>query len=471
MVAVQNPERLLSRGVDFLGQHPSLPLTLSPNQQLLPLTAQANGEILEIGGCSVPQLVEQFGSPLYILDESTLVAAAQQYRQALAQYYPGASQVLYASKAWSCLAVCAIVHREGLGIDVVSAGELYTAIQAGVTPQDIYLHGNNKSLDELQEAIATGITIVADNWLELERLVKLAQFHNGQPIRVMLRITPGIECHTHEYIRTGHLDSKFGFDPNQLAEVFRFAQQHPELQWVGLHAHIGSQIFELQPHQDLTGVIADLLAEAKALGLPMTELNVGGGLGIRYTESDDPPSIADWCKVVGTGVAAACTARRIPLPKLLCEPGRSLIGTACVTAYQVGSKKTVPGIRTYISVDGGMSDNPRPITYQSEYCALLANRMQDPATETVTVAGKHCESGDILLKNVQLPDCLPGDILMVMDTGAYNYSMASNYNRIPRPAAVLVNNGEATLILRRETNDDLVRQDCLPERLRKPKAS
>jgi diaminopimelate decarboxylase len=465
MVAVQNPERLLS-GADFLGQHKSSSSSPSPNQQLLPLSASVIGDNLEIGGCSVPDLVEQFGSPLYILDESTLRAAAQQYRQALTQYYPGVSQVIYASKAWSCTAVCAIVNSEGVGLDVVSAGELYTGLQAGVAPQDIYLHGNNKSVDELRYAIETGITIIADNWLELENLAKLAQAHQGQPIRVMLRITPGIECHTHEYIQTGHLDSKFGFDPTQLAEVFQFALEHPEIQWVGLHAHIGSQIFELQPHQDLTGVIADLLAQALALGLPMTELNVGGGLGIRYTESDDPPSISDWCKVIGEGVAKACALRTIPLPKLLCEPGRSLIGTACVTAYRIGSKKTVPGIRTYVSVDGGMSDNPRPITYQSEYRAIIANRMQDKVTETVTVAGKHCESGDILLKNIQLPDCVTGDILVVMDTGAYNYSMSSNYNRIPRPGAVLVNQGEASLILRRETNDDLVRQDCLPERLR-----
>jgi diaminopimelate decarboxylase len=284
MVAVQNPERLLS-GADFLGQHKSLPSVPSPNQQLLPLSASVTGDHLVIGGCSVPDLVEQFGSPLYILDESTLRTAAQQYRQSLTAYYPGVSQVIYASKAWSCTAVCAIVNSEGIGLDVVSGGELYTGLQAGVAPQDIYLHGNNKSLDELQYAVETGITIIADNWLELENLITLAQSHQGQPIRVMLRITPGIECHTHEYIRTGHLDSKFGFDPNQLAEVFQFALQHPELQWVGLHAHIGSQIFELQPHQDLTGVVVDLLAQAQSLGLPMTELNVGGGLGICYTES------------------------------------------------------------------------------------------------------------------------------------------------------------------------------------------
>jgi diaminopimelate decarboxylase len=210
----------------------------------------------------------------------------------------------------------------------------------------------------------------------------------------------------------------------------------------------------------------DWLVEAQRMGLAMTELNVGGGLGICYTEADDPPSIADWCQVIGQGIANACAARSLTLPKLLCEPGRSLIGTACITAYRIGSRKVIPNLRTYIAVDGGMSDNPRPITYQSEYRALIANRMQMAATEWVTVAGKHCESGDILLKNIRLPHCEPGDVLVVMDTGAYNYSMASNYNRLGRPAAVLVHEGEANLIVMRETFADLVRQDRLPERLR-----
>jgi diaminopimelate decarboxylase len=464
MVVLQDSRRVAT-GADFLNSAQGK----SPNQALMPLSAQVNPEgELEVGGCSVIDLVKQFGSPLYILDEATLRAACQQYRQFLGQYYPGSTQVLYASKAWSCLAVCAIVASEGIGLDVVSGGELYTALQAGVAPAQVYLHGNNKSLEELEYAIRSGVTVVADNWLELEYLAKLSHKHPDQPIRAMLRITPGIECHTHEYIQTGHLDSKFGFDPNQLPEVFQFAQQNAQIQWVGLHAHIGSQIFELKPHEDLTGVIVDLLVAAQAAGLPMTELNVGGGLGIRYTESDDPPSIEAWCRVIGEGVASACRARSLPLPKLLCEPGRSLIGTACVTAYRVGSRKVVPEIRTYISVDGGMSDNPRPITYQSQYRAVIANRMQDAATETVTVAGKHCESGDILLKDAQLPHCEPGDVLVVMDTGAYNYSMASNYNRLARPAAVLVGDREANLILQRETYEDLVRQDRLPERLRPP---
>jgi diaminopimelate decarboxylase len=466
MVVLQDSMRVMT-GADFL----KVAQGESPNQSLLPLSAQVNPEGgLEVGGCSVVDLVNRFGSPLYILDEATLRAACQQYRQFLGQYYPGPTQVLYASKAWSCLTICAIVASEGLGLDVVSGGELRTALQAGVDPALVYLHGNNKSLEELEYAIQSGITVIADNWLELEYLVKLSQKLSQKlsdlPIRVMLRITPGIECHTHEYIRTGHLDSKFGFDPNQLPEVFKFAQQNPQIQWVGLHAHIGSQIFELKPHEDLTGVIVDWLIAAQAAGLPMTELNVGGGLGIRYTESDDPPSIEAWCRVIGEGVAAACAARSLPLPKLLCEPGRSLIGTACITAYRVGSRKVVPDIRTYVSVDGGMSDNPRPITYQSQYRAVIANRMRDATTETVTVAGKHCESGDILLKDAQLPPCEPGDVMVVMDTGAYNYSMASNYNRLPRPAAVLVGDRETNLILQRETYEDLVRQDRLPERLR-----
>lgn len=440
----------------------------SPNQQILPLSVQIDqsGQ-MEIGGCSVTELVEQFGSPLYIVDELTLRTACQQYHQSFQHFYPGPSQVLYASKAWSCMAVCALVASEGLGLDVVSGGELYTALQAGVSPQKIYFHGNNKSVAELKMALSCDCTVIADNWLELEQIVEILASPDSPASspRVMLRITPGIECHTHEYIRTGHLDSKFGFDPNQIDQVLTFAQKHPQISWIGFHAHIGSQIFELQPHQDLTSVIVGWLATAHSLGLPMNELNIGGGLGIRYIESDDPPSITQWSEVICKGIAQACQSANLPFPKLLCEPGRSLIGPACITAYQVGAKKDIPNIRTYLSVNGGMSDNPRPITYESVYSVAIANRMVSAATETVTIAGKHCESGDILLKDVVLPPSQPGDILVVMGTGAYNYSMASNYNRIPRPAAVLVHDGEASLILKRETNQDLIRQDCLPKHL------
>lgn len=468
MVSIQEKAVPVS-GFQYLPAPMGASESRSPNQQLLPLTARVNElDHLEIGGCDVVTLVQQFRSPLYILDEDTFRSGCRQYREAFARYYPGEFLVLYASKAWNCLAICAIAASEGLGIDVVSGGEVYTALQAGVNPGKIYFHGNNKSQEELRFAVASGCTVVVDNWLELRTLAAMTA---DQPIRIMVRFTPGIECHTHEYIRTGHLDSKFGFDPDQVEEVFRFISAQPSLTCCGIHAHIGSQIFELQPHTDLAGVLVQWLVLARECGLELTELNVGGGLGIRYTEADDPPSIDEWVKRVSVGVASACEARQLPLPKLLCEPGRSLIGPACVTAYTVGSQKIIPDIRTYISIDGGMSDNPRPITYQSSYRSVVANQMSAPMTENVTIAGKHCESGDILIKDAQLPVTAAGDILVVMATGAYNYSMASNYNRLPRPAAVLVRDGEANLFLQRETYEDLIRHDRLPERLIAPELS
>ncbi|MBD2317985.1 diaminopimelate decarboxylase [Phormidium tenue] len=444
--------------------------SLSPNQQLLPFTAIVNSkDHLEIGGCDVVDLVSQYGSPLYILDEVSLRTACQQYRDAFAKHYQGQAQVLYASKAWSCLAVCAIVGSEGLGIDVVSAGEILTALRAGVSPSLIYFHGNNKSADELSYALESGCTIVVDNWHELKTLALLAQEQSLEvgfnAPRIMLRLTPGIECHTHEYIQTGHIDSKFGFDPNEIEAVFAFVAES-SLNCIGIHAHIGSQIFELQPHQDIGGVMVQWFKLAgDKYGLKFSELNIGGGLGIRYVESDDPPSIEDWIKTVSAGVTDAFVTAGLALPKLLCEPGRSLVGATCVTAYTIGGSKTVPDIRTYITVDGGMSDNPRPITYQSKYRAVVANQMSASLSQTVTIAGKHCESGDILIKDIQLPETKAGDILVVFGTGAYNYSMASNYNRLPKPAAVVVGSGESSLIIKRETREDLLRQDCLPERL------
>lgn len=461
------PKRRIATGRQYLRG------ALSPNQSLLPLTAQVNErDCLEIGGCDVTTLVEQFGSPLYIIDEYTLRTACRQYRDSLKTYYGGASQVIYASKALSCLAVCAVVASEGLGFDVVSGGELYTTLKALESMgkleeyrEKIYFHGNNKSLEELKFALPTGCKIIVDNWLELENLGKCGLELGISSIPILIRLTPGIECHTHEYIRTGHLDSKFGFDPHQLEAVFSYIREKPIFNCLGLHAHIGSQIFERQPHQDLGTVMVEWLKQAADCGLGIKELNIGGGLGICYTEADDPPSIEEWVKAAAQAVEKACQAQGLALPKLIVEPGRSLIGAAGVTAYQVGGRKEIPELRTYLAIDGGMSDNPRPITYQSVYRVVLANKMSAPCTETVTLAGKHCESGDILVKEAQLPTAEAGDILVVMATGAYNYSMASNYNRLPRLGAVMVDQGEANLILRRETYEDLIRQDCLPTRL------
>ena len=311
-----------------------------------------------------------------------------------------------------------------------------------------------------------GVTVVVDNTNDLEQLARIVP-PTGDPARVMLRFTPGIECHTHKYIKTGHLDSKFGFGPDSLEGILRELKDVAWARLTGLHAHIGSQIFELEPHRDLAAVMVDILNLARRIGHPVKHLNVGGGLGIRYMESDEPPSIDAWVQGVSKAVVNACCSHNLELPQLLCEPGRSLVATAGVTLYRIGSRKTIPGLRTYVSVDGGMSDNPRPITYQSGYTACLADRPKAIPEEIVTLAGKHCESGDVLLKNIALPRSRSGQVLAVFATGAYNASMSSNYNRIPRPAAVLVHDGQSELIQRRESDEDLLRLDILPERLAK----
>ncbi len=454
------PDVALDQGLFEPGQDP-----LSPNRNLAPITCRVDllGR-LEVGGCALSDLAATWGTPLYVLDEATLRAACRAYRQALEAFYPGPSLALYASKANSSLAITALVASEGLGLDAVSSGELLTALEGGMPPERIVLHGNNKSREELELAIARGVTVVLDNWHDIQLLSQLA-VGREQPVRLLLRFTPGIECHTHEYIRTGHLDSKFGFDPDELPAVL---QHLAGCDWAlldGLHAHIGSQIFELQPHHDLAAVLADALLLARGLGHPCSDLNVGGGLGIRYVAGDDPPSIQDWVKEVATAVARACQERQLSLPRLLCEPGRSLVASAGITLYRLGSRKQIPGLRTYVSVDGGMSDNPRPITYRSRYTAVLADQPLAPALETVTLAGKHCESGDVLLPDLPLPASAPDQVLVVFATGAYNASMASNYNRIPRPATVLVQRGDAELVQRREQPEGLLRYDVLPLRL------
>ena len=438
---------------------------LSPNRNLAPVTARLDDQgCMTVGGCRLSELAQRYGTPLYVLDEVGIRAACGAYRTALERHYPGPSLAVYASKANSSLAMTAIAASEGLGLDAVSAGELLTALKGGMPAERIVLHGNNKSDEELLLAYRSGVTIVADNQHDLDRLEVLVP-DGAHPAQLMLRFTPGIECHTHEYIRTGHLDSKFGFDPDQLEPVLRRLKTCAWACVTGLHAHIGSQIFELNPHRDLAAVMADALQLALELGHPIRDLNVGGGLGIRYVQSDDPPTIDAWIQVVADAVVKACRERDLALPRLLCEPGRSLVASSGVTLYRLGSRKEVPGVRTYLSVDGGMSDNPRPITYQSLYTAFLADRPQAEATESITLAGKHCESGDVLLKDLALPPSVSGDVLVVLATGAYNASMSSNYNRIPRPAAVLVHDGIADVIQRRESSEDLLRYDNLPTRL------
>ncbi len=437
---------------------------LSPNRNISPITSEIDTEgNLLVGGCKLTSLAEQYGTPLYVLDEATIRAACKSYVNALNTYYPGKSLPLYASKANSSLTISRLVASEGMGLDAVSEGELITALKGGVPSNRIVLHGNNKSEKELKLAYQNGVTIVIDNQHDIEQLSEIVP-EDGVPAQLMLRLTPGIECHTHEYIRTGHLDSKFGFDPDQLESVLIQLKQMSWASLNGLHAHIGSQIFEIEPHRDLAGVMADALSLARKIGHSVRDINIGGGLGIKYVQTDDPPSIEEWVKVVSYSMKEACLSRNLELPRLICEPGRSLIANSCVTLYRLGSRKEIPGIRTYLSVDGGMSDNPRPITYQSSYTACLADRPLAQKDEKVTIAGKHCESGDVLLKDILLPSPKSGEILAVFGTGAYNVSMSSNYNRIPRPPAVIVNNGHADLTQRREQPEDLLQYDLIPDR-------
>ena len=435
----------------------------SPNRNISPISSEiSESEQLKVGGCQLSELAKKYGTPLYVIDELSLRTACKTYISSLKKHYPGDSLVLFASKANSSLAICALIASEGLGLDAVSEGELLTALKAGVKSEKIVFHGNNKSHEELNFAYQNNVTIVLDNQHDIDLLKKIAS--DGKQAKLMLRFTPGIECHTHEYIRTGHLDSKFGFDPDEVEPVLRELKKYEWANLTGLHAHIGSQIFEVQPHIDLAGVMTETLKLAREIGHPIVDLNIGGGLGIKYVREDDPPSIEKWIEVISGAVVKSCNERNIDLPRLMCEPGRSLVANSGLTIYKIGAKKVVPGIRTYLSIDGGMSDNPRPITYQSLYSACLVDKPLNSNFEKVTIAGKHCESGDILLKDFSLPSCDSGDFLAVFGTGAYNYSMSSNYNRIPRPATVMVREGFAELTQKRELPEDLLQLDILPDR-------
>ena len=437
----------------------------SPNKNIVPITASVGSDgKLWIGGCSIESLVKKYDSPLYILDEVTLRASCRAYKNALKKYYPGDSLAIYASKANSSIFMSNLVSSEGLGLDAVSEGELLTALKGGVPNQKIVFHGNNKSDKEIEFAVKNKIKVIVDNDHDLRRLEQISNALNYK-LEIMIRFTPGIECHTHDYIRTGSFDSKFGFGIEYLDNLFASISNTKNLNLIGIHAHIGSQIFELDPHKDLGEIMVKVMLQARKFGHKIRELNVGGGLGIKYTEHDDPPSIDEWVKTISNSVLEACEKNNVDLPLLMCEPGRSIVSTAGLTIYKIGAFKEIPGIRTYLSVDGGMSDNPRPITYQSNYSAcLVSNPLNANSKNKFTIAGKHCESGDVLFKDIELADCKTGDLICVFGTGAYNNSMSSNYNRIPRPAALLVCDGDAEIIQKRESPSDLLKYDVLPDR-------
>lgn len=423
---------------------------------------------LEIGGCDVVDLAREFGTPLYIFDEDFLRQNCRRFHRAFVHKY-GNAEVIYAGKAFLTVAVCRIIQQEGLGLDVVSGGELYTAMKAGFPPDRIYFHGNNKSYAELTMALEAGVgRIVVDNFFELELLARLAE-ERGQKVPILLRLTPGIEAHTHEYIRTGQIDSKFGFTlPNgQAIAAVKRVKERPGLEYKGLHCHIGSQIFDVEPYRHAAEVMMAFIDQiTNTTGLITEELDLGGGFGIVYTKGDNPPPVEAYAEAIMEGVHGEAQRRGLKVPKVVVEPGRAIVGTAGSTAYTVGSVKEIPGVRKYVAVDGGMADNIRPALYGARYEAILANKAAAEATEVVSITGKCCESGDMLIWDVALPEVEPGDILLTPCTGAYGYAMASNYNRLGRPAAVLVKEGQADLIIKRETYEDLLRYDVLPARLK-----
>ena len=444
-------------------------MTTSTNQFLKPLTTGVNSTgNLEIGGCDLVELAEKYGTPLYVLDEETIRAVCRDYKKAFAKYPK--IHMMYASKALCVSAVTKILDNEGFGFDTVSAGEIYTVYKAGVDMSHVLFNGNNKSFDELALALELGVgRISVDNFFELALLNEIAQSKN-KTVDILLRITPGIECHTHEYIQTGHLDSKFGFDLTQIDEAVELIlNEYKNLKIHGLHAHIGSQIFETSIYPDEIEILVKEIARLdKKFGLKLDEINLGGGIGVKYTDFDNPPSIYDIGNLAVEKLFESVEKYGIDFPTVFLEPGRSIISTAGVTLYTVGSSKQVPHGKKYVAVDGGMADNPRPGMYQAMYSAEIVNKKEgDVPCETVTIAGRYCESGDILIPEIDLPQLCEGDILCVYNTGAYNYSMASNYNKVTKPAMVLVNNSQSDIIINRETLDDLISKEVIPNRLTK----
>jgi diaminopimelate decarboxylase len=408
---------------------------------------------LEVGGCDVVELAERFGTPAYIYAEDDMRARARAYVEAFAARTDD-FEVIYASKALPVTAVYRVMAEEGLSVDVASGGELFLALEGGVPPERLFMHGNNKAPHELEMAFEAGIGyLVLDSFREIELADELLA-RGGRRQPVLIRVTPGIKPSTHSYIQTGQVDSKFGFGLGDglAAEAVRRTQASEHLELVGIHAHIGSQIFELEPYVKTIQLLAEFV---RTTGIECRMLNVGGGLGIAYTAEDAPASIEDYVDVKVRGIQQTFD----PVPRILVEPGRSLVGNAGLTAYRLGTIKEIPGVRTYASVDGGMSDNLRPMLYGARYDAAIANRPDAAPTHVTTIAGMHCESGDILIKEVALPDPRPGDVLVTPATGAYGYTMASNYNGVPRPPVIFCKEGSARVVVRRETYEDLAARD------------
>ncbi len=417
---------------------------------------------LTISGCDTVALAEQYGTPLYVMSEDKIRDTCRRYKASIDRYYGGNGAPIYASKAFSCKEICRIVTSEGLDLEVVSGGELFTALSAGVDAKHIHFQGNNKSLREIEYAIESGVgDIVVDNLSELRRIEKISA-EKGVVTSISMRIKPGIDAHTHEFIRTGQIDSKFGFalETGEAFEAVREAVRAEHVELIGLHCHIGSQIFDKSPFVLAAEVMLAFYNKIYAeLGKKLTHLNLGGGFGIKYKDADAAVAYEDYMNDVSAAVHASCEKYGLTIPKIYIEPGRSIVGEAGITLYTVGDIKTIPQVRTYVAIDGGMYDNPRYALYQSDYTCLIANRADQPANFKATIAGKCCESGDLIQENTMIQKPEIGDILAVLSTGAYNYSMASNYNRNVKPACVMICDGQSRVIIKGETYEDLIRND------------
>lgn len=425
-----------------------------------------NGK-LYFDGCDVTQLAKEYGTPLYVYSETDMVGRLTELRRGFLEKYPN-TRVAYACKAFCTPAMLKLIQREGMCIDVVSGGELYTAIQAGFPAEGIEFNGNNKLPGELELAVDYGIgRVIIDGLQELELLEGICKA-KGKKMKILYRVTPGVKADTHDYIITGKKDSKFGvpLDDHIIYPAIQAAIDSPYVEFLGVHFHVGSQLFEVRPYLEAIDTSLKLMKETKArFDYTMTELNIGGGFGITYT-NEDRQSYAYFLDPAMEKIQSFCAAEGLPRPAVVVEPGRSVVGEAGISLYSVGAIKDIPGVRKYVSVDGGMTDNIRPALYQAVYDGVVANKADAPKTDKVTVCGKCCESGDILMKDVMLAPTEAGDIIAIYSTGAYGFSMASNYNHNPVPAVVLVKEGRSELIVKRQSYDDMIQNAIIPESLK-----
>src|SRR4030042_5477123 len=419
---------------------------------------------LEFDRCELVKLAQKYGTPCYSFSENIIRRKCRQFTSAFTKRNID-FEVIYAGKAFLVKAMCNILKEEGLGLDVSSGGELYTALSAGFPPDKIFFHGNNKSKVEIEFALKEKVgTMMVDSEYELNLIDRIADSLNTK-VRIILRVTPGVDTHTHKYIQTGQVDSKFGINIDQVPSFMKEVLSKKHLIYDGLHFHLGSQIFDLSPYVLAIKEIVKLIRKIKDLeGVDTLNLDLGGGVGVKYLEAELPPSIEYFVNLMVDSIEDEVRKNNLMMPKILIEPGRSIVAEAGITLYTIGNIKEIAGVRKYLIVDGGMADNPRPILYEAKYEAVLANKINSNLPEeVVTIAGKCCESGDILIKDLKLPLASPGDLLAVFTTGAYHYCMSSNYNRLPRPAVVLVNQGKDDLMVKRETYADIVRNDTKPE--------